>query len=347
MRDEQSSDNPPVERARPVHIGMTDSNLRMSDTLGAWSVRWGFGRANYTVTPGLYAANDPRPDSPVLATANYKLSFDTLRTALSGRPAWILVLDTKGVNVWCAAGKGTFGTSELVKRIHDSGIAGIVSHRTIILPQLGAPGVSAHLVKDLSGFRAVYGPVRAAYINEYIDAGMKATPEMRRVRFGLYDRAVLAPIEIVQSLKYIAGIAFFFLLMAGLNRNGYSPEGISESGIHAVILIFLAGFNGAALSPLLLPWLPGRAFSVKGLWGGLLIAGINMFFSYGNDTNLLTALSWFFTLPTLSSFLAMNFTGATTFTSYSGVKKELKYALPTQGILFLTGLVLWITGRFL
>jgi len=38
---------------------------------------------------------------------------------MPGRNLWILILDTKGVNVWCAAGKGTFGTEELVFRIAD------------------------------------------------------------------------------------------------------------------------------------------------------------------------------------------------------------------------------------
>ncbi|MFC1651461.1 hypothetical protein ACFL2X_07810 [Candidatus Latescibacterota bacterium] len=134
----------------------------------------------YTVNPGLYAANNPDSDSPVLVSANYKLSFDSLRSHLNNRPAWILVLDTFGVNVWCAAGKGTFGTSELVKRIKDVGLSNVVSHKTIILPQLGAPGVSAFKVKELTGFRAVYGPVRSNDINEYIDAGMRQI-ETRRI----------------------------------------------------------------------------------------------------------------------------------------------------------------------
>jgi len=76
---------------------------------------------------------------PVLVTANFKMSFDRLRNALPGRDAWILVLDTKGVNVWCAAGKGTFGTSELVARITACGLNQIVSHREVVLPQLQGP----------------------------------------------------------------------------------------------------------------------------------------------------------------------------------------------------------------
>ena len=81
-------------------------------------------------------------------TANYKLSFDAIRKNLSGQNGWILVLDTKGINVWCAAGKGTFGTNELVKRIRLVSLEKIVNHKRLILPQLGAAGVAAHKVKE-------------------------------------------------------------------------------------------------------------------------------------------------------------------------------------------------------
>ena len=107
------------------------------------------------------ALGRPTDASPVFASANYKLSFDALRASLKGRDAWLLVLDTKGINVWCAAGKGTFGTLELVRSIAETELDKIVGHRTVIVPQLGAPGVSAHRVKFYSGFNVVYGPARA------------------------------------------------------------------------------------------------------------------------------------------------------------------------------------------
>ena len=102
-------------------------------------MRWGIGRMLYRVEPGLYAVGRPDPQSPVLVSANYKLSFDRLRRQLGGWDAWILVLDTKGVNVWCAAGKGTFGTDELVGRVESCRLAEVVAHRRLIVPQLARP----------------------------------------------------------------------------------------------------------------------------------------------------------------------------------------------------------------
>jgi CO dehydrogenase/acetyl-CoA synthase gamma subunit (corrinoid Fe-S protein) len=126
--------------------------------------RWAMGRLHYTVEPGLYALGNPDDKSPVLLTTNYKMSFDKLREALPRRDSWILILDTKGINVWCASGKGTFGTAELVSRIQLNGLDQIVSHRELILPQLSGPGVAAHLVRKSSGFKVIYGPIRATGI---------------------------------------------------------------------------------------------------------------------------------------------------------------------------------------
>ena len=130
----------------------------------------------YKIDPGLYALGNPDAESPVLVSANYKMSFDYLRRELTGRSAWILVLDTRGINVWCAAGKGTFGTAELIRQVASSGIAALLNHKVLIVPQLGAVGVSAWKVRQSSGFRVVFGPVYARELPRFLDSGMRATP---------------------------------------------------------------------------------------------------------------------------------------------------------------------------
>jgi hypothetical protein len=174
--------------------------------------RWGINQMEHIVKPGLYKRGNPDTDSMVFVSANYTLSFDVLHSSLEGINCYILVLDTNGINVWCAAGKGTFGTDELVHRVKWSGLSGIVNHRTLILPQLGAPGISAHEVKRRSGFKIEYGPVRARDLPEYLKTH-KATPEMRMVEFSLKDRIVLTPVEFthVALPTLIATIILYFL----------------------------------------------------------------------------------------------------------------------------------------
>jgi len=92
------------------------------------------------------------PESPVLVTANYKLSFDALRKELAGLAIWILVIDTRGINVWCAAGKSTFSDDEIALQVQRAGLDKIVSHRELTLPQFGASGVASHKLKRKCGF---------------------------------------------------------------------------------------------------------------------------------------------------------------------------------------------------
>jgi hypothetical protein len=184
-----------------IDVPVVSTTLSFNDTLGAWKARWGIGRMDYTVEPGLYAVGKPDSESPVFVSANYKLTFDTLRKNLSGLDCWLLILDTKGINVWCAAGKGTFGTDELISRIETSELSKYVTHKKLVLPQLGATGVSAHEVKQKSGYDINYGPVRAEDIKAYIEAGYKAAKEMRTVKFDLWDRLVLIPMELIPALK--------------------------------------------------------------------------------------------------------------------------------------------------
>ena len=331
-------------------VPRVSSSLTRADHWGTFKARWGVGRMNYAVEPGLYALNRPTDQSPVLVTANYKMSFDSLRQALGDRDAWILVLDTDGINVWCAAGKGTFGTDELVARIKSSGLEQIVAHRRLILPQLSGPGIAAFKVKKLSGFKAVYGPIRTMDLKAFFENGLKATPAMRRKSFPLWERIVLIPVELVAALKPAVFVLAFFFVLGGFGGPGDFWTNALNYGLFAVIALATAILSGAILTPILLPYLPGRAFALKGFILGLLAAVILAFFrnvDFAPWSGRLEIMAWFFLVPAVTAFLAMNFTGSSTYTSLSGVKKEMRWAVPLQIGAVVIGLGLWLGSRFM
>jgi hypothetical protein len=329
-------------------IPKAKTSLNSSDVWGTVKARWGIGRMRYTVPPGLYAVGNPSPESPVLVSANYKMSFDRLRKQLSGRDAWILVLDTKGINVWCAAGKGTFGTGELLRRIKITGLDKIVSHRKLIVPQLGATGVSGYKVQKASGFRVIFGPVRVEDLSAFLDSGMKAQPEMRRIQFGIRDRAVLIPVELVGGMKYILLLSVLFAIIGGLSSSGYSLSNVLTSGVTGAAVIFGAFLSGVIFGPILLPWLPGRAFALKGAVLGVALATIFIVLVMPIlSGSWLHSAAFALMIPTLVSFTLMNFTGASTFTSLSGVLREMRIAVPVQTTMAIVGVVLWISGLFI
>ncbi|MCP4605980.1 MAG: acetyl-CoA synthase subunit gamma [Proteobacteria bacterium] len=329
-------------------VPRVSSQLTFADRLGAFKSRWGISRMSYAIPPGLYALGEPEAGSHVLVTSNYKLTFDKLRCSLPDRNLWILVLDTVGINVWCAAGKGTFGTEELVQRAAMCKLSEVVDHRRLILPQLGAPGVAAHVVKKQSGFKVTYGPILADDLPAFLDAGLKATPEMRRKRFPISERVVLLPVELVSALKATIIISAVFFFLGGIGGPSDYWTNVMGSGLLAVLALSGALLGGAILTPLLLPWLPGRAFSLKSLPIGLALAALVILWRGGSLvewSTLLEAGAWLLLVPSLTAFLAMNFTGASTYTSLSGVRKEMRIAVPAQMAGASVGLVLWIVSR--
>jgi hypothetical protein len=316
------------------------------DLLDTMKVRWSVGRMNYKVEPGIYAVGNPDENSNVFVTANFKLSFDHVRRALEGMNAWILVLDTKGINVWCAAGKGTFSTKELVRQIDRIGLKQIVNHHKVIVPQLGAVGVSAHEVRQITGFSVIYGPVRAEDIPAFVNDGLKATKEMRSVNFSLWDRLKLIPVEIANGGKYLLLVPALFIILSGLYPKGYSVDLAFRDGLRSVFVLFVTYLTGCVVTPALLPWIPFRRFALKGLLMGWLASLVLLYFGFlGNQ--IPEIISWFLIMGSISSFVAMNFTGTSTFTSLSGVQKEMKTAVPVQIGMAGLGLITWIIAKFI
>ena len=318
-------------------VPMISTDLNLSDYWEHVKSRTSAFRNNYSVHPGLYAVGAPDKSSDVLVSANYKLSFDALRKALKGLNAWLLVLDTAGINVWCAAGKGTFGTDELVRLISVTKLDRVVDHRKIIVPQLGAPGISAHEVKKAAGFKVCYGPVRAEDISAYIAAGYKATREMRTVTFPFIDRLILTPMEINPAIKkYYPLYALIMLAIFGLQPGGIFFKDALVGGLPFLLLGLVSVLAGALFTPALLPFIPFRSFAVKGWIIGILSVFLSTKFiaMLGHLDPALLIFTYLF-FPLASSYIALQFTGATTFTGMSGVKKELKISIP----LYILGIV--------
>lgn len=327
-------------------VPVVSTSLAYRDILGAFRVRWGIRRESYKVNPGLYAAGNPGKDSDVFVTANYKLSFDALRKNLSGTDSWILVLDTKGVNVWCAAGKGTFGTVELVNRINEVSLEKVVSHRRLILPQLGATGVAAYKVKELTGFNVHFGPVRAADIKKFLNNGLRADKVMRKVSFRFKDRVKLIPNDFMYSKYYLLATMLGLFLISGLGSKGISYSDFHGRGGPALLSVFLSYCAGLVLTPMFLPYIPGRYFSLKGFLAGVFVYVVLVLTRIVSG-NLVEIISWIFIITSISSFLAMNFTGSSTYTSLSGVKKEMKISIPFQIGFAATGLILQLIAKFI
>jgi hypothetical protein len=324
------SDSKP--KSNNISLQATTSLLTRADRWDHFLARVGVNRMGHLVQPGLYALGQPSPDASVFVSANYTLSFDALRSALAGINGYILVLDTKGVNVWCAAGEGTFGTDELVNRIEVTGLQEVVRTRVLILPQLGAPGIAAHEVKQRSGFRVEYGPVRAVDLPEYMKT-RRTTPAIRRVQFTLDDRLTVALVDMVAAFLPMAAVALAMYFIGGL---------IASLAVVAVVIA------SEVLFPILLPFIPTNQFSSKGFLLGLVVAipfSLISFLGHPGAVwwlRVTGALTYLLAMPPAIAFLALLFTGSTTFTSRTGVRREIFTYTPVMAWTFGAGIILTI-----
>lgn len=310
--------------------------------------RWSKKRHTHQVKTGVYAIGEPDEASPVIVTANYKLTLDKVRESLTGQNLWLLIIDTDGINVWCAAGKGSFGTKEIVTKLVDCRINDLVTHRKIILPQLGAPGVKAHLITKATGFRVLYGPVYAKDLPTYIHNGFKKTADMRKIHFTLKERLEVSLIDTHHVLKYIPMLMLLFMALnlPKLVMGQLDFGEIVLAGLTASIPYILGLFISTIVFPALLPYIPGRAFYVKGwllgcIWMILLISTVNM------GASLLLNLGHFLLMTSMIGFLSLNFTGSTTFTSFSGTLKETLIFAPLAAVTSITGLLMILIGQIL
>jgi hypothetical protein len=316
-------------------------NQTMVDKFANVGVRLGINRDDHKIPTGLYALGNPDKKSPLIATCNYKLTFDILRKDLEDIDAWILVLDTNGVNVWCASGKGTFSSRELMYQMNKWKVKEITGTNKVILPQLGATSMEPYLVRKFMNVDIVYGPVRSSDLKKFISEG-KASDEMRKVDFKLKDRIVLTPVEILQNTKFWIGT---LVICALLSITGSEVFGFYKTFIMAMPTL-IGLFMSTIVFHVFLPILPGKYFSVKGLLLGLLPATMVLLkpemvylkkeyaFMVGYAILILVMTSW----------IAFKFTGSTTYTSMSGVEIETKKIMPVIKIATYTGFALITTG---
>ena len=159
---------------------------------------------------GLRVIGNPGPDAPVLLTCNFDLTVRRVLRALQGLDCYLLVANSKGINVWCASGGGILNAHSVISVLKTSGIADKVDHRTLILPQLSAPGVDVHRVEQETGWHCKFGPVYAADVPAYLAANAHKTGAMREARFPLGSRLEMAVMWAApMSLLVGVGVAIF------------------------------------------------------------------------------------------------------------------------------------------
>jgi len=289
------------------------------------------------IEPGIYKSGNPNKESPLIATSNYEYTYIKLLRDLKGIDAWVLCIDSDGINVWCAARGGDFENKQLIEALEATKIEHLVNTKTLILPQLSAGGISVPSLPKLANnfpFKVKYGPVWSKDLPDYLKMRPKTKPKsMKIANFSLKHRIGAGITHTtflfrkVFSLPILITLFLFFLLnwSSRLIWIGEFVISIVISNLLLSILFPVSKFT--------------RKFINKGVLFGFLNLIVISFISLGMNHALsyilLNSVIHFW----IGFFSTMSFSGYTMTTNPKAIQGEyLKFSLINR-ILIITGLL--------
>lgn len=245
-----------------------------------WLLTTAFRLFPWPTRTGVRTIGNPASDSPVILTCNFALTVAVVERALRGLDAWLLVANSRGINVWCAAGGGHLTTHDAVSALKTTGISERVAHRRVILPQLAAVGIEADHVQERAGWQVIWGPVDARHLPAFLNLNGEEDAHIRQVAFGLPARLEMAVmwamplslLALVTLLFWPAGFLPLVVLIWGLALAVYLAFPLYEPLVARGSLVgFVALFAGLALAGIALTGTLIDSLTLPFLtrWGGL------------------------------------------------------------------------------
>ena len=198
---------------------------------------------------GLIKIGRPDKNSPVLLTGNYHLTVMKVKRALRGQNVFLLVANSRGINVWCAAAGGHFTHHDVISALKLSNIESLDDHRSVNLPQLAACGIEAKVIDQRTGWKVKWGPVDIKDFPAYLANGQQKKTDFSVVRFPLLDR-----LEMAIAWAFWMSVVFSLCLLIFK----------SQAVVPAIFMVWLLAFLIFSTFPVFLPLL--RPLEQEKLW---------------------------------------------------------------------------------
>jgi hypothetical protein len=313
------------KQPRPLHFTWMD----YLKALVCWCNAF---KRTYAIEPGLYYTGKRYDhETPLLVTSNYFLTVFLVTRRIRGFNARLLVIDTDGINVWCAAGEGKFSNPEILKQLnrYDRKLLTDGHRLTLILPKLGFAGVNLGRLRK-AGVRPIIGPIYAKDLPTYLSQPPYKNCDEDRVLFNLQSRLFTWLPGLVQVLTYSFAIVLAFW---GIEQIWGLPVPMG--------IIVLSGVLATAY-PILFPWIPGQRFAVKGLWlAALTSLGICALTAAGELSLANLPMTLLFTFGT-AIFFGLSYTGNSAVSNFSRVRKEIARFLPLYSFFYAASLTAFV-----
>ena len=300
------------------------------------------------IDPGLYKSGNPDEKSPVIVTANYEFTFIKVMRNLNGLDAWVLCIDSNGINVWCAARGNDFGNNQLIEAVEATGLKNVTERKTLILPQLSAGGVATPELQKKSKnfpFRVVFGPIWSKDLPEFINNRPARKPDkMKLAKFTLKHRfrAFITHTTFLIRRIFALPLIALFLISLVLSLVGLFDK-LWWTG-ELLLWIILSNF----LITFLLPITKfTRRFIYKGIFFGILntlALGTLTYFLHNSIFYVLWSIAFLFWI---SFFSTMSLSGYTMDTSPREIQEEYPIFRIINMVLLVISLISMVVGIIL
>ncbi|MBN2546228.1 MAG: hypothetical protein JXB50_10555 [Spirochaetes bacterium] len=294
-------------------------------------------KKKFIIDPGLYYIGEKYDiNLNLLVTCNYHLTVHLLWNIVRNRNLRLLVIDTKGINVWCSSGKGQFSSNEILKQLnrYEPEQLTIGKKLEIILPKLSMSGVSLSELRKNFIIPKI-GPIYMRDIPDYLDKKPLEDRTEDKFEFNFKDRLFTLIPSLLQFTKYS-----LFMAAALFIWNYFFKTNIHYQVILISIII-------AVLYIIFFPILPTKNFSIKGLFLALflILTAVILLILFKINLPILSSVFYIFFISGISLFFALYYTGSSGVSNYSLVKKEVIRYLPLSFLLILSSFItIIITG---
>ena len=331
-----NTDEPGYYRPKPKRFKGIRSQLRIYRCIFTGQID------RVPIEPGIYQSGHPNENSPILVTANYEYTYIKVMRSLKGLDAWILCVDTNGINVWCAARGNDFGNTQLLEAVQATGIHILTEKKTLILPQLAAGGVAIPQLpkkSDIFPFKIVYGPIWSKVIPQYIkEKPLRKSDSMKLARFTFNHRlrAGITHTTFLLRKIFLLPLIVIVILLLALNWS---------NKLWWIGQIFIWIILTNAIIAILFPFSNfTRKFIIKGIFFGILniaILGWLSWILYESYLFILWNLCFYFWI---AFFSTMSFSGYTMSTSPREIQTEYRLFSQINKILLIISLIFLAIG---
>ena len=279
------------------------------------------------IEPGIYQSGSPTRQSPIIVTTNYEYTYFKVMNDLKGIDAWVLCVDSNGINVWCAARGGNFGNTQLIEAVRATGIQHLVDHRLLILPQLAAGGIAIPQLPQTFLFKIRYGPIWSKYLKSYLKTMPSRKPEdMRVAKFNFKKRleaGVTHATFLLRKFVLIPAILLTLALVILFIINLFFLQPIYLQLLETVGWIFLSILITNMVIALIFPLVDfTRSFIKKGFYLGAVSSLVSMVLFWVFFQSLMLSIANLIYSFWIGYFSTMSFSGYTMASSPREIKAE-------------------------